>query len=327
MNTSVDIYDNGGTDDTLNINVKDMEAKDLRYVFDVDKTGAKGDLIITDTKGINSSKFNGVAINDYFTTQVTDTSNEEEGATTVKTVDHKIENINLNGSSITDSSITDNVATSIANITNDVKNFLNANKYESASDVFDGKDRKAKAELKEIYNSGNNKYNFSTVEGNANQTVTDKIGDSDIYNVDNKFDFTKYKLVISDSQGENDVLNLAQKADDLTILFDIKKSPSEAESAVGDALYVIGKDSTDLAHGIKMSGIDTIKTSDGKGGYTDITAPTNAIVSAVQTWLNSDANKGGYGSVADVIKNASTSGADLSGLISAYAPSTQTPQV
>ena len=198
LNTSVDIYDNGGTD-TLNINVKDMKPKDLRYVFDVDKTGAKkGDLIITDTKGINSSKFNGVAINDYFTTQVTvpDTSNEEEGATTVKTVDHKIENINLNGSSIKD-----NVATSIANITNDVQNFLNANKYESASEVFDGKDRKAKAELKEIYNSGNNKYNFSTVKDNAEQTVTDKIGDSDIYNVDNEFDFTKDKLVISDSQG------------------------------------------------------------------------------------------------------------------------------
>ena len=321
LNTSVDIYDNGGTDDTLNI-IKDMEAKDLRYVFDVDKTGAKGDLIITDTKGINSSKFNGVAINDYFTTQVTvpDTLSEEESATTVKTVDHKIENINLNSSSITD-----NVATSIANITNDVQNFLNANKkYESASDVLDGKDRKAKAELKEIYNSGNNKYNFSTVEGNAKQTVTDKIGDSDMYNVDNKFDFTKDKLVISDSKGENDVLNLAQKADDLTILFDIKKSPSEGKSAVGDALYVIGKGQTNLDHGIQMSGIDKVKTADG-----EVTPPANTdtIVSAVQSWLNSDANKGGYDSVADVIKNASTSGADLSGLISAYAPSTQTPQV
>ena len=319
LKTSVDIYDNGGKD-TLNINVKDMKPEDLRYVFDVDETGAKGDLIITDTKGINSSKFNGVAINDYFTTQVTvpDTSNEEEGATTVKTVNHKIENINLNGSSITD------VATSIENITNDVQNFLNANKYKSASDVFDGKDRKAKAELKEIYNSGNNKYNFSTVKDNAEQTVTDEIGDSDIYNVDNKFDFTKDKLVISDSQGENDVLNLAQKADDLTILFDIKKSPSEAESAVGDALYVIGKGQTNLDHGIQMSGIDKVKTADG-----EVTPPANTdtIVSAVQNWLNSDANKGGYGSVADVIKNASTSGADLSGLISAYAPSTQTPQV
>lgn len=315
LTKNVDIVDKGGND-ILNINVKKTDASDLRYIFDVDKTGnASGDLIITDTKGINSSKFNGVAINDYFTTTVPDTSSEEEGATT--SVDHKIETINLNGSSITDK-----VATSIANITNDVQNFLNANKYESASDVFDGKDRKAKAELKEIYNSGNNKYNFSTVEGNANQTVTDKIGDSDIYNVDNKFDFTNDKLVISDSQGENDVLNLAQKADKLTILFDIKKSASEGKSAVGDALYVIGKDSTDLAHGIQMSGIDKVKTADG-----DVVAPTNAIVSAVQSWLNSDANKGGYDSVADVIKNASTSGADLSGLISAYAPSTQTPQV
>ncbi len=318
LNTSVDIYDNGGTDE-LNINVKDMKAEALRYVFDVDKDGAKGDLIITDTKGINSSKFNGVAINDYFTTKVTvpNTSSEGEGATT-KTVDHKIETINLNGSSITN-----DVATSIANITNDVQNFLNANEYKSASDVFDGKNRKAKAELKEIYNSGNNKYNFSTVKDNVNQTVTDKIGDSDIYNVDNEFDFTKDKLVISDLKGENDVLNLAQKADKLTILFDIKK---EGASAVGNALYVIGKGQTNLDHGIQMSGIDTIKTSDGKGGYTDVT-PADEIVSAVRSWLNSDANKGGYDSVADVIKNASTSGADLSGLISAYAPSTQTPQV
>lgn len=312
LNTSVDIYDNGGKD-TLNINVENMKAEDLHYAFDVDKNGAKGDLIITNAKGITSSKFNGVAINDYFTTQVS----KEGGAT--ETVDHKVETINLNGSSITD-----NVATSIANITNDVQNFLNANNYESASAVLDGKDRKAKAELKEIYNSGNNKYNFSTVEKNAEQTVTDKIGDSDIYNVDNKFDFAKDKLVISDSQGENDVLNLAQKADKLTILFDIKKSASEGESAVGDALYVIGKDSKDLAHGIQMSGIDKVKTADG-----DVVAPTNTdkIVSDVQSWLNSDANKGGYDSVADVIKNASTSGADLSGLISAYAPSTQTPQV
>ena len=107
-------------------------------------------------------------------------------------------------------------------------------------------------------------------------------------------------------------------------MFDIKKSASEGESAVGDALYVIGKDSKDLAHGIQMSGIDKVKTADG-----DVVAPTNTdkIVSDVQSWLNSDANKGGYDSVADVIKNASTSGADLSGLISAYAPSTQTPQV
>ena len=311
LNTSVDIYDNGGKD-ALNINVKDMKAEALRYVFDVDKTGAKGDLIITDTKGINSSKFNGVAINDYFTTQVTvpDTSKEEEGATKVETVNHKVETINLNGSSITD-----NVATSIANITNDVQNFLNANKYESASDVLDGKDRKAKAELKEIYNSGNNKYNFSTVEGNAEQTVIDKIGDSDIYKVDDKFDFAKDKLVISDSQGENDVLDLAQKADKLTILFDIKKSASEGESAVGDALYVIGKDSTDLAHGIQMSGIDKVKTADG-----DVAAPTNTdkIVSDVQSWL-ADANSGkGYDSVTDAIK---ANDADLANLIAKFAPS------
>ncbi len=314
LKTSVDIYDDGGKD-TLNINVKDLTSENLRYVFDVDKTGAKGDLIITDTKGINSSNINGVAINDYFTTKVTvpDTSKEEEGATTTVDVDHKIENINLNGSSITD-----NVTTSIANITNDVQNFLNANNYESASDVFDGKDTKAKAELTEIYKSGNNKYDFSTVKDNTEQTVSDKIGDNDIYNVDNKFDFAKDKLVISDFEGENDVLNLAQKADDLTILFNIKKSAGEGESAVGDALYVVGKDSKDLAHGIQMSGIDKVKTSDGKGSYTDVTAPTNEIISAVQGWLASANDGKGYDSVADAIK---ANDANLADLIAKFAPS------
>ena len=166
-----------------------------------------------------------------------------------------------------------------------------------------------------------NIYNISTVKKHAEQKIVDRLG-NDTYNVDNKFDFRKDKLIISDTTGDNDVLNIAQKADDLTILFDIKKSPSEAESAVGDALYVIGKGQTNLDHGIQMSGIDKVKTADG-----EVTPPANTdkIVSDVQSWLNSDANKGGYDSVADVIKNASTSGADLSGLISAYAPSTQTP--
>ena len=105
---------------------------------------------------------------------------------------------------------------------------------------------------------------------------------------------------------------------DLTILFDIKKSPSEAENAVGDALYVIGKGQTNLKHGIQMDGIDTIKTSNGKGGYTDITAPTNEIISDVQSWL-ADANSGkGYDSVADAIK---ANDADLANLIAKFAPS------
>ena len=295
LTKNVDIVDKGGND-TLNINVKKATASDLRYIFDVDNKGqASGDLIITDKTGIKKSNFQGVAVNDYFT----------KG---------KVETINLNGSSITD-----NVATSIENITNDVKNFLESNGYEKASAVWGSKDKTAKAELKAIYSSGNNKYNFSTVDGNAEQTVTDKIGDNDIYSVDEKFDFAKDKLVISDSQGENDVLKLAQNADKLTILFDIKKSASEGESAVGDALYVIGKDSKDLAHGIKMEGIDKVKTADG-----DVVAPTNTdkIVSDVQSWLAAANSGKGYDSVADAIK---ANDADLANLIAKFAPSQ--PQV
>ena len=313
LKTSVDIYDDGGKD-TLNINVKDLTSENLRYVFDVDKTGAKGDLIITDTNGINSSKFNGVAINDYFTTKVTvpDTSKEEEGATKTVDVDHKIENINLNGSSITD-----NVATSIANITNDVQNFLNANKYDSASDVWNGKNKNAKAELKEIYNSGNNKYNFSTVEGNTEQTVTDKIGDNDIYNVDAKFDFAKDKLVISDLQGNNDVLNLAQKADDLTILFNIKKTGTDAEALDGN-MYVLDKKQNNWS--IKMSGIDAVNAldKDNKSTSIEFTQPANEIISAVQGWLKSANDGKGYDSVDDAFK---ANDANLADLIAKFAPS------
>ena len=100
-------------------------------------------------------------------------------------------------------------------------------------------------------------------------------------------------------------------------MFDIKKSASEGESAVGDALYVIGKGQTNLKHGIQMDGIDTIKTSDGKGGYTDITAPTNEIISDVQGWLKANESKG-YDSVADAIK---ANDADLANLIAKFAPS------
>ena len=154
-----------------------------------------------------------------------------------------------------------------------------------------------------------NIYNISTVKKHAEQNIVDKSGD-DTYNVDNKFDFAKDKLIISDTDGNNDVLNLAQKADKLTILFDIKK---ETGSAVGDALYVIGKDSTDLAHGIQMEGIDKVKTADG-----DVTAPTNEIISDVQSWL-AGANSGkGYDSVADAIQN---NDADLANLIAKFAPS------
>ena len=310
LSTSVDINDDGGKD-TLNINVKDLTSDNLRYVFDVDKTGAKGDLIITDTKGINSSKFNGVAINDYFTTEVSSTNEE-----TKKQVDHKIETINLNGSSITD-----NVATSIANITNDVQNFLTANNYESSSEVFDGKDKKAKAELTEIYKSGNNKYDFSTVESNAEQTVTDKIGDNDIYNVDDKFDFAKDKLVISDLQGENDVLNIAQKADDLTILFNIKKTGSVDEALDGN-MYVLGKDQNNWS--IKMSGVDTVNAldKDDKSTSINFTQPTPEIIQAVQGWLTSANDGKGYDSVADAFK---ANDANLADLIAKFAPSQ--PQV
>ncbi len=159
-----------------------------------------------------------------------------------------------------------------------------------------------------------NIYNISTVKKHAEQKIVDSLG-NDTYNVDNKFDFRKDKLIISDTTGDNDVLNLVKNADDLTILFDIKK---EGESAVGDALYVIGKGQTNLDHGIQMDGIDKIKTSDGKGGYTDVTAPTNEIVSAVQGWLAGANESKGYDSVADAIK---ANDADLANLIAKFAPS------
>lgn len=288
---NVDIVDNGGND-ILNINVKKTDASDLRYIFDVDNKGkASGDLIITDKTGINKSNFQGVAINDYFTTG-------------------KVETINLNGDKV-------GVDEVIANISNDVKNFLESNGYKKASDVWGGKDKNAKAELKEIYNSGNNKYNFSTVEGNTEQTVTDKIGDNDIYNVDDKFDFTKDKLVISDSEGENDVLNLAQKADDLTILFNIKKTGTGAEALDGN-MYVLGKDQNNWS--IKMSGIDSINAldKDSKSTSVDFTKPADEIISAVQGWLAS-ANEGkGYDSVDDAFK---ANDANLADLIAKFAPS------
>ena len=154
-----------------------------------------------------------------------------------------------------------------------------------------------------------NIYNISTVKKHAEQKIVDSLG-NDTYNVDNKFDFRKDKLIISDTTGDNDVLNLVKNADDLTILFDIKK---EGESAVGDALYVIGKGQTNLDHGIQMEGIDKVKTADG-----DVTAPANEIVQAVQGWLG-DANSGkGYDSVADAIK---ANDADLANLIAKFAPS------
>lgn len=195
----------------------------------------------------------------------------------------------------------------------DVVNFLKTTKYNTVSEAMIKGNKNIKQELVDVFADGKNTYNIG--HSRKTQTVTDNIGDNDVYNVNNKFNFAKDKLVISDLQGDNDVLNIAQKADKLTILFDIKK---EGESAVGDALYVIGKGQTNLKHGIQMDGIDTIKTSDGKGGYTDITAPTNEIISDVQTWL-ADANSGkGYDSVADAIK---ANDADLANLIAKFAPS------
>ncbi len=158
----------------------------------------------------------------------------------------------------------------------------------------------------------NDTYNIT---GWSDVIITDKNGD-DIYNVDNAFRLDDAKLIISDSKG-NDVLNFEQKIEDLTILFNIRKTADKKGNVVGDALYIIGKDSTDLKYGIQMSGIDTIKTSDGQGGYTDVTAPTNEIVQAVQGWL-ADANSGkGYDSVADAIK---ANDADLANLIAKFAP-------
>ena len=192
-------------------------------------------------------------------------------------------------------------------------NFLKTTKYNTVSEAMIKGNKNIQQGLVDVFADGKNTYNIG--HSRKTQTITDNIGDNDVYNVNNKFNFAKDKLVISDLQGDNDVLNIAQKADKLTILFDIKK---EGESAVGDALYVIGKDQTNLKHGIQMDGIDTIKTSDGKGGYTDITAPTNEIISDVQGWL-ADANSGkGYDSVADAIK---ANDADLANLIAKFAPS------
>ena len=199
----------------------------------------------------------------------------------------------------------------------DVVNFLKTTKYNTVSEAMIKGNKDIRQGLVDVFADGKNTYNIG--HSRKTQTVTDNIGDNDVYNVNNKFNFAKDKLVISDLQGDNDVLNIAQKADKLTILFDIKK---EGESAVGDALYVIGKGQTNLKHGIQMDGIDTIKTSDGKGGYTDITTPTNEIISDVQSWLK-DANSGkGYDSVTEAIQN---NDADLANLIAKFAPSQ--PQV
>ncbi len=298
---NIEIDDEGGND-VINFTYSDVE-NDLVGFFDVAKSSKyenklTSDLIITRKNDlynfINDRELDIISVYNYFDRNGY-TINLKNGKDTTQ-IFKKDENLDA--------------------LKKDVVNFLQTTKYNTVSEAMIKGNKNIKQGLVDVFADGKNTYNIG--HSRKTQTVTDNIGDNDVYNVNNKFNFAKDKLVISDLQGDNDVLNIAQKADDLTILFDIKKSPSEAESAVGDALYVIGKGQTNLGHGIQMDGIDTIKTSDGKGGYTDITAPTNEIVSAVQGWL-AGANDGkGYASVADAIQN---NDADLANLIAKFAPS------
>ncbi len=294
----IEIDDEGGNDV---INFTDSVAEnDLVGFFDVAKSSKyekklTSDLIITRKNDldnfINDKELDIISVYNYFDRDGY-TINLKNGEDTTQ-IFKKDENLDA--------------------LKKDVVNFLKTTKYNTVSEAMIKGNKNIKQGLVDVFADGKNTYNIG--HSRKTQTVTDNIGDNDVYNVNNKFNFAKDKLVISDLQGDNDVLNIAQKADKLTILFDIKK---EGESAVGDALYVIGKGQTNLKHGIQMDGIDTIKTSDGKGGYTDITAPTNEIISDVQSWL-ADANSGkGYDSVADAIK---ANDADLANLIAKFAPS------
>ncbi len=294
----IEIDDEGGNDV---INFTDSVAEnDLVGFFDVAKSSKyekklTSDLIITRKNDldnfINDRELNIISVYNYFDRDGY-TINLKNGEDTTQ-IFKKDENLDA--------------------LKKDVVNFLKTTKYNTVSEAMIKGNKNIQQGLVDVFADGKNTYNIG--HSRKTQTVTDNIGDNDVYNVNNKFNFAKDKLVISDLQGDNDVLNIAQKADKLTILFDIKK---EGESAVGDALYVIGKGQTNLKHGIQMDGIDTIKTSDGKGGYTDITAPTNEIISDVQSWL-ADANSGkGYDSVADAIK---ANDADLANLIAKFAPS------
>ena len=294
----IEIDDEGGNDV---INFTDSVAEDdLVGFFDVAKSSKyekklTSDLIITRKNDldsfVNDRELDMISISDYF---------DRDGYT-----------INVNNGENTDQIFKKDE--NLDALKKDVVNFLKTTKYNTVSEAMIKGNKDIRQGLVDVFADGKNTYNIG--HSRKTQTVTDNIGDNDVYNVNNKFNFAKDKLVISDLQGDNDVLNIAKKADDLTILFDIKK---EGESAVGDALYVIGKGQTNLKHGIQMSGIDTIKTSDGKGGYTDITTPTNEIISDVQSWLK-DANSGkGYDSVAEAIQN---NDADLANLIAKFAPS------
>ena len=296
----IEIDDEGGNDV---INFTDSVAeKDLVGFFDVAKSSKyekklTSDLIITRKNDldsfVNDRELDMISVSDYF---------DRDGYT-----------INVNNGENTDQIFKKDE--NLDALKKDVVNFLKTTKYNTVSEAMIKGNKDIRQGLVDVFADGKNTYNIG--HSRKTQTVTDNIGDNDVYNVNNKFNFAKDKLVISDLQGDNDVLNIAQKADKLTILFDIKKFASEGESAVGDALYVIGKGQTNLKHGIQMDGIDTIKTSDGKGGYTDITTPTNEIISDVQSWLKANESKG-YDSVADAIK---ANDADLANLIAKFAPS------
>lgn len=153
---------------------------------------------------------------------------------------------------------------------------------------------------------------------NKAQSVKDMAG-NDTYTVDKTFDFTKDSLVISDMDGDNDVLNLSDSSDKYTVLFDVtakKDGDTEGTSYVGKALYAIGKDQKDLAHGIQMTGIDKVNANG-----TEVTM-ADEIVSKVQSWLsNTENGKSAYASVADALADKNVNVADL---IAAYAPQTTT---
>ena len=299
----IEINDEGGSDV---INFTDSVAeKDLVGFFDVAKSSKyekklTSDLIITRKNDldnfISDRELGMVAVSDYFDRDDY-TINIKNGEDTTQ-IFKKDDNLDA--------------------LKKDVVNFLKTTKYNTVSEAMMKGNKDIRQGLVDVFADGKNTYNIG--HSSKTQTITDNVGDNDIYNVNNKFNFTKDKLIISDLQGDNDVLNVAQTADKLTILFDIKKSADEGESAVGDALYVIGKGQTNLNHGIQMDGIDTIKTSDGKGGYTEITTPTVEIISAVQDWL-ANANDGkGYDSVDEAFK---ANDADLANLIAKFAPSQQ----
>jgi len=134
---------------------------------------------------------------------------------------------------------------------------------------------------------------------------------NDTYNIgsaNSKFDFTSDKVVITDTEGTNDVLNITSETE-MKVLFDIQKTGS----TVGKALYVVGTDdSTDLTYGIELSGVDSISANEKSVSSSIV---TNEVISSVQSWLSSANSGGGYDSVADAI---AANDNDIASLIKCY---------